>query len=254
MAIKVSLKCPTTFRRITLPARGHDCKHIQVNANSCLLSDSVLSLTLGQWKYPKEYSKTLAFVFYSFSVLTWNPTWHSAVKEEVGDVRFVGKFWIIMQTWETEGCFGNLNVLKLLLYLKCIWKIATTRELILAFFSFIGTPFTEILMPAICWTKLSIIYFLMNLFLFLSFCSKGALLEGLEVDQFMWGILTASRWLLLAWFSNRTVNRTGTSVDDCARKSNNWIDQWHSGKLGTEVEFSPFQALTRRQMTFPSCC
>ena len=30
-AIKVSLKCPITFRRITLPARGHDCKHIQVS-------------------------------------------------------------------------------------------------------------------------------------------------------------------------------------------------------------------------------
>ena len=29
-AIKVSLKCPITFRRITLPARGHECKHIQV--------------------------------------------------------------------------------------------------------------------------------------------------------------------------------------------------------------------------------
>ena len=29
-AIKVSLKCPITFKRITLPARGHDCKHIQV--------------------------------------------------------------------------------------------------------------------------------------------------------------------------------------------------------------------------------
>jgi len=28
-AIKVSLKCPITFRRITLPARGHECKHIQ---------------------------------------------------------------------------------------------------------------------------------------------------------------------------------------------------------------------------------
>ena len=33
-AIKVSLKCPISFRRITLPARGHDCKHIQVNRNS----------------------------------------------------------------------------------------------------------------------------------------------------------------------------------------------------------------------------
>ncbi len=29
-AIKVSLKCPITFKRITLPARGSDCKHIQV--------------------------------------------------------------------------------------------------------------------------------------------------------------------------------------------------------------------------------
>ena len=27
--------------------------------------------------------------------------------------------------------------------------------------------------------------------------------------------------------------RAGTSVDDCARKSNNWLDQWQSGKLGT---------------------
>lgn len=29
-AIRVSLKCPITFRRIQLPARGHDCRHIQV--------------------------------------------------------------------------------------------------------------------------------------------------------------------------------------------------------------------------------
>jgi len=33
-------------------------------------------------------------------------------------------------------------------------------------------------------------------FLIPSFCSKVALLEGLEVDQYMWGILTTSRWLL----------------------------------------------------------
>lgn len=32
-AIKVSLKCPITFRRIQLPARGHDCKHVQVNSH-----------------------------------------------------------------------------------------------------------------------------------------------------------------------------------------------------------------------------
>ena len=52
--------------------------------------------------------------------------------------------------------------------------------------------------------------------------------------------LTASRshiWSLffgpcckLAWFSNRT----GTSVDDGARKSDTWLDQWQSGKLGTK--------------------
>ena len=28
-------------------------------------------------------------------------------------------------------------------------------------------------------------------------------------------------------------NRTGKSIDDCTRKSNNWLDQWQSDKLGT---------------------
>ena len=37
----------------------------------------------------------------------------------------------------------------------------------------------------------------------------------------------------------------GTSVDDGARKSNNWLDQWYSGKLALEVEFSPL-VLTAR--------
>lgn len=27
--MKVSLRCPLTFRRMTLPSRGHDCKHLQ---------------------------------------------------------------------------------------------------------------------------------------------------------------------------------------------------------------------------------
>ena len=40
------------------------------------------------------------------------------------------------------------------------------------------------------------------------------------------GTLCSSR---LGWFSNRT----GTSVNDGARKSDNWLDQWLSGKLGT---------------------
>ena len=45
----------------------------------------------------------------------------------------------------------------------------------------------------------------------------------------------------IGWFSNRTE----TSVDGGARKSNNWLDQWHSGKLALEVEFSPL-VLTAR--------
>ncbi|XP_078576239.1 zinc finger MIZ domain-containing protein 1-like isoform X4 [Branchiostoma floridae x Branchiostoma japonicum] len=48
-AIKVSLKCPITFRRIQLPARGHDCKHIQ-----CFDLESYLQLNCerGQWRCP----------------------------------------------------------------------------------------------------------------------------------------------------------------------------------------------------------
>uniref|UniRef100_A0A2C9K192 SP-RING-type domain-containing protein n=1 Tax=Biomphalaria glabrata TaxID=6526 RepID=A0A2C9K192_BIOGL len=48
-AIKVPLKCPITCRRITLPARGHDCKHIQ-----CFDLESYLQLNCdkGSWKCP----------------------------------------------------------------------------------------------------------------------------------------------------------------------------------------------------------
>ncbi|BFZ03808.1 hypothetical protein BsWGS_06847 [Bradybaena similaris] len=48
-AIKVPLKCPITCRRITLPARGHDCKHIQ-----CFDLESYLQLNCekGLWKCP----------------------------------------------------------------------------------------------------------------------------------------------------------------------------------------------------------
>ena len=42
----------------------------------------------------------------------------------------------------------------------------------------------------------------------------------------------------VGWFSNRT----GSSVDDCAGKSNNWLDQWQSGNWAPEVVFSPFHA------------
>uniref|UniRef100_A0A8B9HM59 Zinc finger MIZ-type containing 1 n=1 Tax=Astyanax mexicanus TaxID=7994 RepID=A0A8B9HM59_ASTMX len=48
-AIRVSLKCPITFRRIQLPARGHDCKHVQ-----CFDLESYLQLNCerGTWKCP----------------------------------------------------------------------------------------------------------------------------------------------------------------------------------------------------------
>lgn len=46
---KVSLKCPITQRRITIPARGRDCKHIQ-----CFDLESYLKLNVdkGTWKCP----------------------------------------------------------------------------------------------------------------------------------------------------------------------------------------------------------
>ncbi|XP_055758743.1 zinc finger MIZ domain-containing protein 1-like isoform X2 [Salvelinus fontinalis] len=48
-AIKVSLKCPITFRRIQLPARGHDCKHVQ-----CFDLEWYLQLNCerGTWRCP----------------------------------------------------------------------------------------------------------------------------------------------------------------------------------------------------------
>ncbi|XP_009644531.1 peptidyl-prolyl cis-trans isomerase A [Egretta garzetta] len=44
-AIKVSLKCPITFRRIQLPARGHDCRHIQRRWPRCGCAKPRLSPT-----------------------------------------------------------------------------------------------------------------------------------------------------------------------------------------------------------------
>ncbi|XP_051523836.1 zinc finger MIZ domain-containing protein 1-like isoform X2 [Myxocyprinus asiaticus] len=48
-AIRVSLKCPITFRRIQLPARGHDCRHVQ-----CFDLESYLELNCerGTWRCP----------------------------------------------------------------------------------------------------------------------------------------------------------------------------------------------------------
>ena len=52
------------------------------------------------------------------------------------------------------------------------------------------------------------------------------------------------------WFSNRT----GTSVDDGVRKLNQTtgLTNGWAANCAPEVEFSPFRALSRRQMTFPS--
>ena len=46
---KVSLRCPVTYKRIGLPARGHDCRHIQ-----CFDLESYLKLNCekGLWKCP----------------------------------------------------------------------------------------------------------------------------------------------------------------------------------------------------------
>lgn len=49
-AVKVSLRCPITFNRINLPARGQDCKHLQ-----CFDLESYLRLNGDRgsgWKCP----------------------------------------------------------------------------------------------------------------------------------------------------------------------------------------------------------
>lgn len=48
-SVKISLKCQITFRRITLPARGSECRHIQ-----CFDLESYLQLNAerGMWKCP----------------------------------------------------------------------------------------------------------------------------------------------------------------------------------------------------------
>ncbi|XP_060076777.1 zinc finger MIZ domain-containing protein 1-like isoform X1 [Ylistrum balloti] len=101
-AIKVSLKCPITFRRITLPARGHECKHIQ-----CFDLESYLQLNCerGSWRCP-VCNKTallegLEIDQYIWGILTnlsstefeevtidpmaaWKPVPHKSIKEEDG--------------------------------------------------------------------------------------------------------------------------------------------------------------------------
>ena len=57
--LQVSLRCPLTFKRISLPARGHDCRHIQ-----CWDLEAYLKLNCekGLWKCPVcKYVQTKRF-------------------------------------------------------------------------------------------------------------------------------------------------------------------------------------------------
>ena len=56
--------------------------------------------------------------------------------------------------------------------------------------------------------------------------------------------------ILLRWFSNRT----GTSVDDGARNQTTSLTNGRVPNWVAEVEFSPFRALSRSQITFSFCC
>ncbi|XP_078316465.1 zinc finger MIZ domain-containing protein 1-like isoform X2 [Crassostrea virginica] len=131
-AIKVSLKCPITFRRIMLPARGHECKHIQ-----CFDLESYLQLNTerGSWRCP-VCSKTallegLEIDQYIWGILTnlhttefeevtidpmaaWKPVQHKTIKEEDTGDNSCGSRWMkamspssmqlpTMSTWDMMG-------------------------------------------------------------------------------------------------------------------------------------------------------
>ena len=70
------------------------------------------------------------------------------------------------------------------------------------------------------------------------------------MTRHQYGISAVVPWASLGWLSNRT----GTSLDDGARKSNNWLDQMQRGKSGTGSCVSPFRPLSCRQLMFPFCC
>lgn len=72
-AIKVALKCPITFRRIQLPARGHDCRHIQVGGHLRLRQHVAILLSLAE-----EVLSTLAGRRQGRPAsrqVTWLPCW-----------------------------------------------------------------------------------------------------------------------------------------------------------------------------------
>ena len=68
--VRVSLKCPITFKKISLPARGAGCKHIQV-------SEGV------------SVNKIILLILFIFSVSTWNHIFKLTVRERRGSVQFV---------------------------------------------------------------------------------------------------------------------------------------------------------------------
>lgn len=78
-AIKVSLKCPITFRRIQLPARGHDCRHIQVQCFLvcqdvlAVLSELYVVQRASQWSARKPTDR-FSFNTYQFSHM-WSTSW-----------------------------------------------------------------------------------------------------------------------------------------------------------------------------------
>lgn len=88
-AIKVSLKCPITFRRIQLPARGHDCKHVQVCSE---LKRPINVFVIDKYVYCEEEKIILIncdVVLYS--VLIWSPTCSSTVRGGHGGVLCASK-------------------------------------------------------------------------------------------------------------------------------------------------------------------
>lgn len=88
-AIKVSLKCPITFRRIQLPARGHDCKHVQVRIDKQTYWESKMWCLTGRRILKYRITKCL---FSSCSVLIWNHIYNSTVSGGHGDVLYASKF------------------------------------------------------------------------------------------------------------------------------------------------------------------
>ena len=91
-----------------------------------------------------------------------------------------------------------------------------------------------------------------------SFCLVPSIgyIQHMFCNLFRFQTLTDLHWYdTIGWFRNRM----GTSVDDCARQSNYWLDQWQSSKLRTGSHV-PFGALSSRQLTFlfgcliSSCC